>query len=108
MNISSFFFNFVSVKSFVNLAKELLRLPNVRFLLSERFNQDPLEEFLSKQKGMGGGCDNPTVRQFQHYALKLQVAGAPAVMASTRSNCQVRRNEPAIATPLQRRKHKSM
>ncbi|CAC5406376.1 THAP9 [Mytilus coruscus] len=98
----------ITVKSFVNLAKELLRLPNFRFLLSERFNQDPLEEYFSKQRDMGGRCDNPTVRQFQHNALKLQVAGAPAVMASTRGNCQVRRNESAIATPLQRRKHKSM
>lgn len=63
------------------LGKEMLSLPGVHFLLSEKFNQDPLEQYFSKQRGMGGFCDNPTVRQFQHNALRLQVSGAPSVLA---------------------------
>ncbi|VDH96810.1 Hypothetical predicted protein [Mytilus galloprovincialis] len=96
----------ITVKSFVELGKQLLLLPNVRFLLSEKFNQDPLEEYFSKQRGMGGFCDNPTVGQFQNNALKLQVANAPAVMASTRGNCQTRQNAQPIEAPLSKRKHK--
>lgn len=54
---------------------------------------------------MGGFCDNPTVREFQNNALKLQVANAPAVMASTRGNCHTRQNAQPIEAPLSKRKH---
>lgn len=87
------------------LGKEMLSLPGVHFLLSEKFNQDPLEQYFSKQRGMGGFCDNPTVRQFQHNALRLQVSGAPSVLAASRGNCQVFHNGQFNASTLQRRKH---
>ena len=33
------------VNSFVELGKKLLRMPGVKAIFSERFNQDPLREF---------------------------------------------------------------
>ncbi|PIK40700.1 hypothetical protein BSL78_22455 [Apostichopus japonicus] len=45
----------ITVKSFVSLAKELLQNPSVEYVLSEKFSQDPLEEYFSKQRGCGGG-----------------------------------------------------
>ena len=40
----------------------LLTLPGVtgQYLLSERFSQDPLENYFSRQRASGGRCDNPT------------------------------------------------
>ena len=55
---------FLAVYSFVELAKSLLKADGSRFLLSERFNQDPLEAFFGKQRARGGRSDNPTVQRF--------------------------------------------
>ncbi|CAC5393854.1 THAP9 [Mytilus coruscus] len=60
----------------------------------------------SKQRGIGGFCDNPTVRQFQHNTLRPQVSGASSVLAARRGNCQVFHNGQFNASTLQRRKHK--
>ena len=49
----------VLVNSFVALAKELLQIDGVKFLLSEKFTQDPLEEHFGRQRRRGGTNDNP-------------------------------------------------
>ena len=41
------------VNSFVNLAKMLLQEEGAKFLLSEKFSQDPLEEHFSRHRRMG-------------------------------------------------------
>ena len=42
-------------------------------LLSERFNQDPLESFFDQQRARGGRCDNPNVRNFLYtQAIRVQ------------------------------------
>ena len=46
--------SFSTVKSFVELAKYLLEQDGVQYILSERFNQDPIEEFFGQQRGHGG------------------------------------------------------
>ncbi|XP_071945700.1 uncharacterized protein [Antedon mediterranea] len=76
----------ITVNSFVKLTKELLATDGVDYVLSEKLNQDPLEEYFSKQRGCGGRNENPTVHQFQHNALTLQVAGARSVTGSIHSN----------------------
>ena len=38
-----------AVKSFTELGPQLLRLPGVKYLLSEVFSQDPLEQYFSCQ-----------------------------------------------------------
>lgn len=95
-----------SVKAFVLLTRELLMEPGVEFILSEKFSQDPLEEHFSKQRGMGGRCDNPTVNQFGYNLNTLQVAGA-AIKASKRSNVTQSESSPSTScdsTPLPRTK----
>ena len=59
----------------------------MKYILSEKFSQDPLEEYFSKQRGFGGGNTNPSVQQFQQQALTIQVAGN-ALKASRMGNCQ--------------------
>ena len=93
--------------SFTELAKILLKLPGVKFLLSEKFNQDPLEEYFSKQRGAGGCNDNPSVEQFGHNMLALHVA-SDSVKASKKGNCRLGDRQdlgPLMdSTPLPRRK----
>ena len=81
-----YFILYFSVQSFVALTKELLQEEGVEYVLSERFNQDPIEEYFSKQRGLGGGSDNPSVLEFNRRALRIQLAGA-AVRASLSGNC---------------------
>ena len=47
----------------MEVARFLLKLPGVegQYLLSERFSQDPLENYFESQRARGGRCDNPTV-----------------------------------------------
>ena len=95
--------------SFVELGKELLHLPGVSFLLSEKFNQDPLEQYFGKQRGAGGSSENPTISQFAHNMQALYVASTSA-KASRRGNCRrpqdSDKDEAALvdSTPLPRRK----
>ena len=56
--------HFFLVKPFVEISKYLLEQPGVHYLLSERFSQDPLEDFFGKQRAHGCWCENPTVQQF--------------------------------------------
>ncbi|XP_038062325.1 uncharacterized protein LOC119732793 [Patiria miniata] len=96
----------ITVHSFVELGRLLLKLPGVTFLLSEKFNQDPLEQYFSKQRGTGGCSDSPTVEQFGHNMQALYVASS-CVKASKRGNCKVQGADEVAAldsTPLPRRK----
>ncbi|KAJ8023362.1 Transposable element P transposase [Holothuria leucospilota] len=80
----------LAVKSFTEMAKYLLSMDGVEFILSDKLNQDPIEEFFSKQRGAGGHHDNPTAEQFGHHFLRNIVAGTSA-RGSRRAN--VRRGE---------------
>ena len=45
---------YFSVHAFHDLAKQLLFVDGVDYVLSDKFNQDPLEEHLGKQRARGG------------------------------------------------------
>ena len=59
----------IAVKSFVQLAPQLLKLPYVEYLLSEVFFQDPLERYFTRQRHKGGS--NDTVHQVPLNAITL-------------------------------------
>lgn len=59
------------VKSFTELAPQLLKLPGVKYLLSEVFSQDPLERYFSRQRHRGGSNENPTAYQVPYNAATL-------------------------------------
>ena len=48
-----------TVRSFVEMIKLLLTENRGLFLLSERFSQDSLENYLGKQRARGGRNENP-------------------------------------------------
>ena len=64
-------FTSFAVKSFTELGPQLLQQPDVKYLLSEVFSQDPLEKYFSRQRHRGGGADNPTVEEFRHNTATL-------------------------------------
>jgi len=45
--------------------------PEVKFLVMHRFNQDSIENFFGKVRGMNGNSFNPTPIQFYHSFKKL-------------------------------------
>ena len=62
----------IAVSSFVELGRQLLQLPNVNYLLSEVFSQDPLERYFSRQRHCGGSNEkNPTAFQVPYNASTL-------------------------------------
>lgn len=94
------------VKSFVEAGKFLLKQPGVKFLLSERFCQDPLEAFFGQQRRIGGRNDNPTVQQFCTSTASLRIQRSVA-MAPLRGNCRRRSHSDSIEvdnTPLPKRR----
>ena len=75
--------------SFLELAPYLLEQPGVKFLYSERFNQDPVEAFFGQQRARGGRNDNPTVQQFCDTTVSLRVQRS-AALNPVRGNCRKR------------------
>ena len=57
---------FFFVNSFENLAKELLVEYEGKFLLSEKFSQDPLQEHFARQKCRDVCCENPSLYAFDN------------------------------------------
>ena len=53
----------ITVHSSIELIKFLLN-NNVPYILSERFCQDPLENYFGRQRAIGYRKDNPSVRDF--------------------------------------------
>lgn len=92
--------------SFVELAQDLLRVPGVKYLLSDKLNQDPLEEWFSLARGAGGANNNPSAKELGHSHLKLLVAGSNAV-ASTKGNSRRHKRKINLSdTPLPTKKAK--
>ena len=91
------------VNSFTEVAKFLLKIPGVKFLLSERFCQDPLEAFFGNQRAKGGRNDNPNVEQFCNSTVSLRVQGS-AALAPIRGNCKRQTSTITVdETPLPKR-----
>ena len=91
----------------VKMARFLLRQSGVKYLLSERFCQDPVEAFFGKQRASGGRNDNPTVKQFLDNTVSLRVQGSSA-LDPVWGNCRRRKQHTEIhdETPLPKRKRK--
>ena len=70
----------ITVHSFVAVVRELLQHPELKgkYLLSERFNQDPLENFFGKVRQAGGRNTNPNVKMMEEATdvLRLQASSA--------------------------------
>ena len=79
------------VHSFVEVSKFLLSSnKDDLFLLSERFSQDPLENYFVQQRARGGRSDNPTIQRSLHNASALRIQKSMA-LDPVRGNCRRKR-----------------
>ena len=95
------------MKSFVDMVKYLFTLKGVKFFLSEKISQDPLEKFFGNQRQRGGVNENPTVQEFCKNTQALRVINN--VCGDVRGNCRGRKrarddNLLEENTPLRKRK----
>ena len=76
-----------AVKSFLELVRYIFTIPGVKFFLSERISQDPLENFFGCQRQRGGASENPNVQEFCKNTQALRVINS--VCGSVRKgNCR--------------------
>ncbi len=73
---------YYTVYSFVEMTRYLLKQKPGLFILSERFNQDPLESFFGQQRARGGRCDNPNVKRFLENSQAIRVQRSLAIGSS--------------------------
>ena len=83
--LSIIFFNVVM--SMVELIPFPLRIKGVKYVLTEKFCQDPLESFFGKQRMHGGANDNPTVATLLKNTVSLRLQGSVA-LKPVRGNCR--------------------
>ena len=62
----------VSVNSLIDAVRFLLN-QGMEYVLSNRFCQDPLEEYFGKQRGIGRRHENPSVREFGYNDNVIRV-----------------------------------
>ena len=53
----------------------MLNEDRVKFLLTEKLSQDPLEKYFSKQRAKGGADENTTLETFNRNFFGLYVPG---------------------------------
>ena len=95
-----------AVLSFLEVGPLLLKLPGVKFLLSEKFSQDPLEAYFGKQRYQGGSNSNPSVNEYYNNATNIMVQGS-AALDPVRGNSRRSRKRKATTvdnTPMPKRR----
>ena len=80
----------------MNLAKELLVEYEGKFLLSEKFSQDPLEKHFTRQRRRGGCCENPSSYAFVNQELLLNVVQSNLIKEMKGNTRGTQRDDPKI------------
>ena len=90
---------------FVELTTNLLTVPGVACVLSEKFCQNPLDSFFGKQRAQGGRSDNPDAKQFCDSTVSLRVQSS-FQSEPVRGNCGKRKVSAILSAdqPLQKRR----
>ena len=90
------------------MARHLLALKPGLFLLSERFNQDPLEAFFGQQRARGVRSDNPNVKRFLENAQAIRVQRSLAIGSSRDVKRQASWKINEASQPLRKRPRKGL
>ena len=69
----------VGSSSLDGMTKYLLSLKPGLYVLSDRFNQDPLEHYFGVQRGRCGRSDNPNTRTFLYTEQAIRVQRTLAI-----------------------------
>ena len=62
----------ISVHSAIEVTKFLLQ-EGMEFVLTERFCQDPVEEYFGSQRKLGRRSDNPDIRTFGYNSNTIRI-----------------------------------
>ena len=79
-----------AVKSFTELIQFIFKIPGVKFFLSERLSQDPLENFFGCQRQRGRTGENPNVQQFCKNTQALHIINSVCGSVA-KGNCHGRK-----------------
>lgn len=74
----------------MELIDYIFKIPGIKFFLSERISQDPLENFFSCQRQRGRTSENPTVQEFCKNTQALRVINSVCGSVS-KGNCRGRK-----------------
>lgn len=69
----------LAARAFVGVTRYLLQQEGVEFILSERFNQDPLESHFGNQRQMRGGNEAPSTYQFNTNVNALRLRSSQTI-----------------------------
>ena len=86
---------YFSVYAFHDLAKQLLSEDGVDYVLSDKSNQDPLEEHFGKQRARGDLNKNPNLKKYTDNEKKLLVAKSEIIRVM-RKNTRGRQEKQTI------------
>ena len=86
---------YFSVHAFHDLPKQLSSEDGVDYVLSDKLNQDPLEEHFGKQRVRGGSNENRSLKEYMDNERKLLVAKSEMIRLM-RGNTRGRQEEQTI------------
>ena len=93
----------ITVRSVVECVRYCLS-EGMSFVLTNRFNQDPIEQHFGLQR-FGGGCNNnPTLDKFNNTMVRLRTAGSQAIAPFSGNTKRVLEFAPVDNTVLPKRK----
>ena len=72
---------YFSVHALHDLAKQLLSEDGLDYVLSDKFNQDPLLEHFGKQRSRVGSNENPSLREYLNNERKFLVAKSEMIVS---------------------------
>ena len=76
-----------TVYSVIEVTKFLLN-QGVEFVLTERFCQDPVEEYFGNQRKLGRRCDNPDMHVFGYSTNMLQIQRSVSCTYGNTKGCR--------------------
>jgi hypothetical protein len=97
-----FYLNFPIVNAFMELVEAIFQMDGVKFFLSERISQDPLERFFGVQRQRGRVNENPDVATFCKNTQAIKVIGS-FCRGPVKGNCRgIKRKSTLTMNPCQR------
>ena len=99
----------ISIYSMMALIKFLLGA-GVKFVLTNHFCQDPVEQYFGKQREIGRRSDNPTIYTFGYNDNKIRMyRSSSQILRNTSGKTSTQKRAQAVDnTPLPRRKRKKL
>ena len=84
----------ITAKSTVALARYLIG-SGMKFVLTEKFNQDVVEEYFGRQRSLGRRSDNPDIYQFGYQDQTIRIARSVVPMTTGNTRGKYGKRKPS-------------